>query len=269
MYAGALFWPQERAAEYPLRLADVGGRHARFRHLGRPPPQRPGRSWRCPLGCGVARSCSSRPPASRRRTRASNCCARYGIRSRRSTPSRCCRQPVSATLHMDPVGPVPAFIDGWLLSDLPPAAIDALVQSCRPRLGIARCSRSSCDTWGRAWPTAAPDHGALASLDAGFATATYSLVPDADRGRRRGASRRHAADGDGAVGGGAQLPQLRRAILRPGRPLLARRSANGLAVSRRSTTLVTSSGRHIRSRWRDDRRRGSRRRRTGRTDAPG
>jgi hypothetical protein len=83
-------------------------------------------------------------------------------------------------LHMDPVGPVPAFIDGWLLADLPPAAIDTFVAATGPG---SRSPLLSVELrhLGAALAEAAPDHGALASLEAGFATATYSVVPDTDR----------------------------------------------------------------------------------------
>jgi hypothetical protein len=92
-------------------------------------------------------------------------------------------------LHMDPVGPVPAFIDGWLLRDLPPAAIDALVQTAGAGSGSPLLS-VELRHLGARLADAAPDHGALASLEAGFATATYSVVPDTDRAIAVG---RHAA----------------------------------------------------------------------------
>ena len=92
-------------------------------------------------------------------------------------------------LHMDPVGPVPAFIDGWLLRDLPAAAIDALVQTAGPGSGSPLDS-VELRHLGARLADAAPDNGALASLEAGFATAAYSLVPDTDRAIAVG---RHAA----------------------------------------------------------------------------
>ena len=92
-------------------------------------------------------------------------------------------------LHMDPVGPVPAFIDGWLLADLPPAAIDAFVHAAGPGSGSPLLS-VELRHLGARLAEAAPEHGVLASLDAGFATATYSVVPDTDRALAVG---RHAA----------------------------------------------------------------------------
>ena len=82
-------------------------------------------------------------------------------------------------LHMDPVGPVPAFIDGWLLEDLPSAAIDALIEAAGPGSGSPLLS-VELRHLGARLADAAPQHGALASLDAGYATATYSLTPDAE-----------------------------------------------------------------------------------------
>ena len=93
-------------------------------------------------------------------------------------------------LHMDPVGPVPAFIDGWLLADLPPAAIDTFVRVPRATAPGRHCSRSSCDTWEPGCPRQRPSTARLASLEAGFATATYSVVPDTDSALAVG---RHAA----------------------------------------------------------------------------
>jgi FAD/FMN-containing dehydrogenase len=82
-------------------------------------------------------------------------------------------------VHMDPVDPVPAFVNGWLLADLPPAAIEALVGAAGPESGSPLLS-VELRHLGGALVDAAPEHGALASLDAGFATATISLVPNVE-----------------------------------------------------------------------------------------
>jgi len=79
------------------------------------------------------------------------------------------------TLHMDPVDPVPGFVDGLLLADLPPAGIDALVEAAGSGSGSPLLS-VELRHLGGALAVAAADHGALASLDAGFAEATVSLV---------------------------------------------------------------------------------------------
>ena len=92
-------------------------------------------------------------------------------------------------LHMDPVGPVPAFIDGWLLADLPPVAMDTFIHTAgsgsrSPLLSV------ELRHLGARLADAAPDHGAIASLDAEFATATYSVVADTNQAMAVG---RHAA----------------------------------------------------------------------------
>jgi hypothetical protein len=91
-------------------------------------------------------------------------------------------------LHMDPVDPAPAFVDGWLLGDLPPAAIDALVEAAGPGSGSPLLS-VELRHLGGALADAAPEHGALGSLDAGFATVTISLVMN----ENGAALERHAA----------------------------------------------------------------------------
>ncbi len=174
LYAGALFWPQERAAEIlqawrawtadiPDAVTSVG------RLLNLPPiPEIPeelrGRSFVL-----VEAACLAAEDE--------------GIELLRplvelgpEIDTFAMLPPTGlGALHMDPVDPSPAFVDGWLLADLPPTAIDALV-------GAAGLGSSSplisveLRHLGGALADAAPDHGALASLDAGFATATISLV---------------------------------------------------------------------------------------------
>lgn len=78
-------------------------------------------------------------------------------------------------LHMDPVDPSPAFVDGLLLADLPAAAVDALVGAAGPGSGSPLLS-VEVRHLGGALAEAAPGHGALASLEAGFAEVTVSLV---------------------------------------------------------------------------------------------
>jgi len=59
------------------------------------------------------------------------------------------------TLHMDPVDPVPGFVDGLLLADLPPAGIDALVEAAGSGSGSPLLSLS-CVTWEGRWPSPRP-----------------------------------------------------------------------------------------------------------------
>jgi hypothetical protein len=145
LYAGALFWPQERAAEIlqawqawtagvPDSVTSVG------RLLNLPPvPEIPeglrGRSVvLIEAACLVAKG--------------------DGIELLR--PLRELGPEIDTfamlpptelgALHMDPVDPAPAFIDGWLLGDLPP-----LSRPLVPGRG-RRCSQSSCGTWEVRWP---------------------------------------------------------------------------------------------------------------------
>jgi hypothetical protein len=93
-----------------------------------------------------------------------------------------------AALHMDPVDPAPAYIDGWLFRDLPPAAIDALLEASGPGSGSPLLS-VELRHLGSALADAEPEHGALASLDAGFAALTISQV----KNENKAALERHAA----------------------------------------------------------------------------
>ena len=188
LYAGAVFWPQERAAEIlrawqawtaavPDSVTSVG------RILNLPtnreiPKELRGRSFVL-----VEAACLTTEGE--------------GIELLRPLRERGPEIDTFAMLsptglgavHMDPVDPVPAFVDGWLLADLPSAAIDALVEAAGPGSGSPLLS-VELRHLGGALADAAADHGALASLDASFATATISLVPNANMAA---AVERHAA----------------------------------------------------------------------------
>jgi len=178
LYAGALFWPQERAAEIlhawqawttglPDTVTSVG------RLLNLPPiPEIPeglrGRSFVL-----VEAACLA--------TEGEGIELLRPLRERGPEIDTFTMLPPTAlgALHMDPVDPVPVSIDGWLLADLPSAAIDAVVEAAGPESGSPLLS-VELRHLGGALLDAAPEHGALASLDARFATATLSLVPNAD-----------------------------------------------------------------------------------------
>jgi FAD/FMN-containing dehydrogenase len=70
-------------------------------------------------------------------------------------------------LHMDPPEPVPGAGDGALLADLPAQAVDALVAVAGPGSGSTLVS-VEVRHLGGALAQASPEHGALAALDAGF-----------------------------------------------------------------------------------------------------
>jgi FAD/FMN-containing dehydrogenase len=178
LYAGAMYWPQERAAEIlqawkawtagvPDSVTSVG------RLLNLPPsPEIPeglrGRSFVL-----VEAACLA--------TEGEGFELMRPLRERKPEIDTFAMLPPTelGTLHMDPVDPTPVFIDGWLLADLPSAAIDALVAAAGPGSGSSLLS-VELRHLGGALADNAPEHGALASLDAGFATATINLVPDAN-----------------------------------------------------------------------------------------
>jgi hypothetical protein len=71
-------------------------------------------------------------------------------------------------LHMDPEGPVPAAIGAHrLLGELPPAAVDALVEAAGPGT-CSPLASIELRQLGGAVARPAPDAGALATLDAAF-----------------------------------------------------------------------------------------------------
>jgi hypothetical protein len=187
LYAGALFWPQERAAEIlkawqtwaagvPDSVTSVG-RLLNLPPAAEIPGQLDGRSFV---------------------TVEAACLATQGEGIELLRPLRELGPEIDTfamlpptklgELHLDPVGPVSAFIDGSLLRDLPAAAIDALAEAAGPGSGSPLRS-VELRHLGGALADAAPEHGALASLDAGFATVTIGLVLN----ENMAALERHAA----------------------------------------------------------------------------
>jgi FAD/FMN-containing dehydrogenase len=71
-------------------------------------------------------------------------------------------------LHMDPPGPVPGAGDGMTLTDVTPETIDALVAVAGPGSGSPLLS-VELRQLGGAVAADAPGHGAVGSIDAGFA----------------------------------------------------------------------------------------------------
>jgi FAD/FMN-containing dehydrogenase len=178
LYAGALYWPQERAAEIlqawqawtagvPDSVTSVG------RLLNLPPvPWIPeglrGRSFVL-----VEAACLA--------TESEGIQLLRPLRERGPEIDTFAMLPPTAlgALHMDPVDPTPVSIDGWLLADLPSAAIDALVEAAGAE-SESPLRSVELRHLGGALLDAAPEHGALASLDARFAVASISLVPNTD-----------------------------------------------------------------------------------------
>jgi hypothetical protein len=82
-------------------------------------------------------------------------------------------------LHMDPEDPVPFAMEGQMLDDLPPAAIDAIVEAAGPDSGSPLLSLEL-RLLGGALTVAPPDAGALASLDHAFLTLGVGMLMDPD-----------------------------------------------------------------------------------------
>ncbi|HZU16038.1 MAG TPA: FAD-binding oxidoreductase [Candidatus Dormibacteraeota bacterium] len=82
-------------------------------------------------------------------------------------------------IHMDPDTPMPFVGDGQLLAELPPAAIEALIQAAGPGSGTTLLS-VEIRHLGGALARATPEHGVLASLEAGFALFAIGLVTDSE-----------------------------------------------------------------------------------------
>ena len=104
-------------------------------------------------------------------------------------------------VNMDPDFPLPYAGDGILLTDLPPAAIDAMVEAFvgSPLLHV------EVRHLGGAAAIRSPDHGVLDAIDQPFVCFTFGLAPD--RGgacRRRSATRGSSSgrSGRGTAAGG-------------------------------------------------------------------
>jgi FAD/FMN-containing dehydrogenase len=84
-------------------------------------------------------------------------------------------------LHMDPEEPVPFVGSGQVLDKLPSAGIDALVEAAGPDSGSPLLS-IELRQLGGALAKAAPDAGALATVNQAFITFAVGMVMDAEMG---------------------------------------------------------------------------------------
>jgi FAD binding domain len=177
LYAGAMFWPQERAAEVlhawrqwtatvPDSVTSVG-RLLNLPAAGQVPEGLRGRSFVL-----VEAACLTTEVEGAELTRS--------LRDLGPEIDTFSMLPPTGlgALHMDPVEPVAVSIDGWLMADLPPAAIDALVGAAGPGSGSPLLSLEVRHLGG-ALGNAAPQHGALASLEGRFATVAIGAIPTA------------------------------------------------------------------------------------------
>jgi FAD binding domain/Berberine and berberine like len=85
-------------------------------------------------------------------------------------------------LHMDPPGPVPAFGDGMLLTELPAEGIDAFVAVSGPDSGCPLLSVELRHLGGALTPGAS-DGGAVSGIDGAFALFAVGITPDPASGR--------------------------------------------------------------------------------------
>lgn len=80
-------------------------------------------------------------------------------------------------LHMDPEDPVPFAMSGQLLDDLPPAAVDGIVEAAGPGSGSSLLSLEL-RMLGGALTKAPPDAGAIARIDQTFLTLGVGMIMD-------------------------------------------------------------------------------------------
>src|SRR6266516_4844306 len=188
VYAGALFWPLERAgevlhtwrelvAEAPHELTSLG-RLMQFPPIPEVPEPFRGRAF----ALIEAAYCGSEADG------AALLQPLRGLAPEMDTLATIPPDGLSE-LHMDPPQPVPNAGDGMLLSELPADAVDALV-------GIAGAGSGSpllsveVRHLGGALASAPTSNGALSSLDAGFALYAVGIAMDADM---KAALQAHAA----------------------------------------------------------------------------
>jgi FAD/FMN-containing dehydrogenase len=188
VYAGALFWPLERAGEVfhawgevvadaPVELTSLG-RLMQFPPIPEVPEPFRGRA----LVLVEAAYCGPE---------ADGAALLQPLRELGPEMDTLATIPVDglSELHMDPPQPVPFAGDGMLLSELPAEGVDALV-------GIAGAGSGSpllsveVRHLGGALAKASPSNGALSSIDAGFALYAVGMAMDAEM---KAAVQAHAA----------------------------------------------------------------------------
>jgi hypothetical protein len=96
-------------------------------------------------------------------------------------------------IHMDPEHPVPAMGDGMILDDLTPAAVEAFVAATGPGSGSPLLS-VELRQLGGAIGTPPPEHGALAKLSGAYALFAVGIPMDAEAGAAIGAHLDHLLD---------------------------------------------------------------------------
>lgn len=178
LYAGAMYWPHERAAEvleawqaWTTAVPDTTSSIGRILHVpssAHVPVTMRGRSF-----VAVEAACMTTEDEEDESLRP--------LRELRPEIDTFAMMPPVelGELHLDPVEPMPVHFDGWLLEDLPAAAIEAMLGSAGPASSSALMS-VELRHLGGALAEGGPGHGALASVDAGFAAVTLGVAPDGD-----------------------------------------------------------------------------------------
>jgi FAD/FMN-containing dehydrogenase len=188
VYAGALFWPLERAGEVfhawrkvvgdaPVELTSLG-RLMQFPPIPEVPEPFRGRAF------VLVEAAYCGPEAD-------GAALLQPLRKLGPEMDTLATIPVDglSELHMDPPQPVPFAGDGMLLSQLPAEAVDALVGIAGAGSGSPLLSVEVRHVGG-ALAKASPSNGALSSVDAGFALYAVGMAMDAEM---KAAVQAHAA----------------------------------------------------------------------------
>ena len=175
IYAGALFWPIERAAEILARLAGVDRRRAGVVPVAGQDAPAPRRAVpaRPPAGTIVRprRGGDHRPAADGDALVAPLRALGPAIDTMAVIPT----QDLSL-VNMDPDFPLPYVGEGILLADLPDEAIERVVEAFTgsPLLHV------EVRHLGGALARRSPEHGVLDAIDEPFLAFTFGLTPDAE-----------------------------------------------------------------------------------------
>jgi hypothetical protein len=176
LYAGVLFWPQERAAEVleawhgwtagvPEEMSSLG-RLLNVPPLEQIPAQLRGRSFVVVEAAWLG----DEPSGSEQLAPLRELGPELDTFAMIAPPGL-------ATLHMDPPEPVPGAADGMLLGDFSAAAVDAVVGAAGPGTDSPLLSIEVRHLGGAAG-RAEPEHGALAAIDAPYALFAVGMAAD-------------------------------------------------------------------------------------------
>jgi FAD/FMN-containing dehydrogenase len=177
VYAGALFWPLDRAADVLHAWARwTGGLPDELTSLGRllrfpPLPEIPE-----PLRGGSFAVVEAAHLGSE--AEAAELLAPLRELKPQLDTFAPIPPPALQAIHMDPEGPTPFAGDGAMLTGLPPAAVDAFLDAAGPGSSSPLLS-VELRHLGGALSRAAPHHGALATLDGSFLMFALGIAPDA------------------------------------------------------------------------------------------